>query len=374
MKVKPNKGECMSEKQEKQSIRDAETVSQSETTRKEKGEKRVKDLVPALIVLLGLFVGSVFVDVAQLAAGEGVSHRALSKSDMFELGGKTWVAFEEPSARVSVITDDSCEKCDPSQVLVFLRRYLPTMLAENVAASSDAGKAIIERANIQTLPALVFDSSVRDTTFFLQAEQLFQPSEDESIYTLDAVQLGLPVGKYLELPSVNEEDIVVGAVDAPVTIVEFSDFECPYCAMLHPAIRQALEAYEGKVRFVYKHLPLSFHAQAENAALASECANEQGKFWEYADTLFENQGQWSETEGTASFKRYAANLGLNTTTFNQCLDSAKYQDKIDADIEEAQKFGISGTPGTFVGEQFLGGASSFETLATMIEDELGSEK
>jgi len=339
----------------------------------EKKSSTIKNLTSLLIIVTGLFVGSIFIDIVQLVSGEGVSRSVLGQSDIFEIGERTWVAYEEPIARVSVLTDENCEECDPSQALLFLRRYLPTLLAEEVSIDSAQGERIIEEANVNTLPAFVFDKSIVDTSFYLQAAQIFQSDEKESLYALDVAQLGLPVGKYLELPEVGEDAIVVGNPDAPVTIVEFSDFQCPYCQLLHPSIRQALEEFDGQIRFVYKHLPLSFHAQAENAALASECANEQGKFIEYADTLFENQAQWGETEGTASFKRYASTLGLNTTTFNQCLDSQKYQEKIASDVEEAQKFGISGTPGTFVGSQFLGGAAQYESFKAMIEQELGGE-
>lgn len=352
---------------------DSETPA--EEPKSEKGDQQNKNLMSALIIILGLFVGSIFVDIVQLVSGEGISQRALSQSDVFEAGEKTWVAYDEPMARVTVLTDDECEACDPSQALLFLRRYIPTMLAEEVDATSAQGEVLAERAGVKTLPAFVFDDSIKDTTFYLQAEQIFAANEDESLLALDVAQLGVPVGKYLELPDVNpEEDIIVGAEDAPVTIVEFSDFQCPYCKMLHPAITQALDEFEGRIRYVYKHLPLGFHPQAENAALASECADDQEGFLEYADVLFENQEDWAETEGTAAFKRYAANLGLNTAEFNQCLDSAEYQDKIEADIAEAQEFGVSGTPGTFVGDQFLGGAAQFETLKGLIEDELGMEE
>ena len=127
-----------------------------------------------------------------------------------------------------------------------------------------------------------------------------------------------------------------------------------------------------KVLYVYKHYPLSFHAQAENAALAGECAYEQKKFTEYADTLFAKQEEWGKTEGTQKFKDYARTLKLDTASFNACLDDKKYQDKVSADMEEGRKFGISGTPGTFVNGTFLNGAVSKEELKAAIDAELGT--
>jgi protein-disulfide isomerase len=124
------------------------------------------------------------------------------------------------------------------------------------------------------------------------------------------------------------------------------------------------------VVFDYKFLPLEIHSQANSAALASVCALEQGKFWEYADKLYADQTIWGGTKDTNKFKEYARGLKLDGAKFNQCLDSKKYQEKIDKDIEEASGFGISGTPGVFVNDQFQEGAVSYEQLKTSIEAEL----
>jgi protein-disulfide isomerase len=363
--IKESKKEIV-EKKEKETLEEneiKEISSQEETS-------FLKNIVSLLIVVVGLFFGSIFVDIIQLVSGQGISQKVLGETDIFESGEKTWVAFDESIVRVSVLTDEECEECNPSQALLFLRRYMPTMLAKEISVDSDEGKKLIEEEKIKTLPAFIFDTSVMESSFYLQASQLFQANEEKNLFSLDIAQLGLSIGKYLVLPEIKENDIIVGAKDAPITLVEFSDFECPYCRVLHPTIGQALEEFDGKVRFVYKHLPLSFHPQAENAALASECANEQGKFMEYADILFEKQEEWSGTEGTSLFKRYATNARLNTKEFNTCLDSQRYKEKVSSDAEEAQEFGISGTPGMFVGGQFLGGAAQYETLQAMIVSEL----
>ncbi|NCU41099.1 MAG: DsbA family protein [Candidatus Moranbacteria bacterium] len=350
-----------------------EETNENEKVSNNEEKSFLKNIVSVLIIVAGLFFGSIFVDIIQLVSGQGISQKILGESDVFESGEKTWVAFDESIVRVSVLTDQECEECDPSQALLFLRRYMPTMLAKEISISSDEGKKLIEQEKVKTLPAFIFEADVKDTSFYLQASQLFEANESQSLFSLDIAQLGLPVGKYLVLPEIKENDIVVGAKDALITLVEFSDFECPYCRVLHPTIGQALEEFDGKIRFVYKHLPLSFHPQAENAALASECANEQGKFMDYADILFEKQEEWSGTEGTALFKRYAVNARLKAGEFNTCLDSQRYKEKVASDSQQAQEFGISGTPGMFVGGQFLGGAAQYETLQAMIVSELEKE-
>jgi protein-disulfide isomerase len=131
-----------------------------------------------------------------------------------------------------------------------------------------------------------------------------------------------------------------------------------------------LSEYGDRVTFVYKHLPLSIHPQAENAALASECANEQGKFQVYADYLFREQDEWGARAGTQRFKEYAWYLRLDGRKFSQCLESGKYRDKVAADAAEAETFFVSGTPGTFVNGRFFGGVASADELKAAIDEEL----
>jgi len=331
-------------------------------------KKSLKNAYGIIIILIGLLAGSVFVDVAQLLSGQGFSQKALNASDVFEVGGKTWVAYTDPIVPVQVITDESCEECNPDQALVFLRRYVPTMLAKNVQFDSIEGKRLAESLGIKTLPAFIFGDAVEQTLFYVQAQPLFE--RKDAAYVLNTAQIGIPVGKYMSLPSVNEKTASFGDKNAKVHIIEFSDFQCPYCRLMQPAVEKILKEYGDTIRYSYKHLPLDFHPQANNAALASECAHEQGKFLQYGNVLFSRQDDWSKTEGTEKFKYYASQLRLNTRQFGQCLDSKKYQDKIDADRKEATDFGISGTPSSFVNEQFLGGAVDYDTLKKMIEEEL----
>jgi protein-disulfide isomerase len=166
---------------------------------------------------------------------------------------------------------------------------------------------------------------------------------------------------------------MIGDKDAKVKIIEFSDFQCPYCKAFQVDLNRVRKEYAGKILFVYKHLPLSIHPQAENAALAASCANEQGKFQAYADNLFARQDEWAKTVGTQKFKDYSWRFGMNGRDFAKCLDTKKYETKVDADKAEAASFSISGTPGTFVNETFLPGAVGVETLKAAIDAELAKE-
>lgn len=164
---------------------------------------------------------------------------------------------------------------------------------------------------------------------------------------------------------------IIGNADAPITITEYSDFQCPLCNKFYTeTFSTKIKEYidQGKVRYIFKHFPLSFHPQAEPAALASECALEQNKFWEYHDQLFEKQNEWAEVnDNKTNFMAYAKNLGLNESQFQTCLESKKYQGAIDADTKEGRKNRISGTPSFFINDETIIGAQPTEEFTKVID-------
>ncbi|NTW29735.1 MAG: thioredoxin domain-containing protein [Candidatus Moranbacteria bacterium] len=331
-------------------------------------EVKIQNLTAILILVVGLFVGSLFVDIGQLLTREGYSPRAVRESNMLEAAGKTWVAYTDPKVEVKVVTDESCEKCSPDEALVWFRRILPTMEAMPYEVDSEEGKALVDMYGIRTLPAFIFSNQVAGTDFYGAAAEIF--TEKDGSYVLDTARLGLAPGRYLSLPEVGDRDIVIGSREAKVRIIEYSDFQCPYCKAFHPTAKKLLAEYGDKVAYVYKHLPLAFHAQSENAALAGECANEQGKFQAYADILFAKQAEWGAAKGVQKFKDYARTIGLKTGDFNSCLDTKKFADKVASDSDEAAAFGIDGTPGIFVNDEFFAGAVPYEAIKEAIDVQL----
>jgi protein-disulfide isomerase len=160
-----------------------------------------------------------------------------------------------------------------------------------------------------------------------------------------------------------------GSPNAKVTIVEFSDFQCPFCEMFFSDTYQLLrQQYGDKIRFVYRHFPISaIHPYALGAALASECANEQGKFWEYHDTLFSNQSNLTKD----ALLQYADKVKVpDTKQFAQCLDSQKYLSKIQNDLKEGTGYSVEGTPTFFINGNILVGAQPFANFAAAIDSEL----
>ncbi len=161
-----------------------------------------------------------------------------------------------------------------------------------------------------------------------------------------------------------------GPENAPVTIVEFSDFQCPFCSKVNETVAKVMETYPGKVRLVFRHFPLDFHQDAPKAAEASMCANEQGKFWEYHDQLFKNQ----QALKVDDLKQHAQAVGLDAAKFDQCLTSNKYADLVKKDMQAGKEVGVSGTPAFFINGRQLSGAVPFEEFQKIIDQELGTQK
>ncbi|MGH7409591.1 MAG: thioredoxin domain-containing protein [Candidatus Methylomirabilis sp.] len=158
-----------------------------------------------------------------------------------------------------------------------------------------------------------------------------------------------------------------GPKDAPVTLVEFTDFHCPFCGKAVATLKDVMREYDGKIRWVFRDFPIaSLHPQAPKAAEAARCAGERGKFWEYHDLLFESQSQTA----AADFRRFAEQLKLDLKSFGQCLDSGKYQAAVEADIQDGARLGITGTPTFFINGRILVGAQPVESFRKIIEAEL----
>ena len=161
-------------------------------------------------------------------------------------------------------------------------------------------------------------------------------------------------------------DPIKGPKDAKVTVVEYSDFQCPFCSRGAATMTQVAEAYKDKVRIVFRDNPLPMHNRAPAAAEAAQCANEQGKFWEFHDKLFAAQTAMTDDD----FKKYATELGLNVETFTSCFTSGKYKADVQNDMKEGAAAGVQGTPAFFVNGRFVNGAQPFEAFKAMIDEEL----
>jgi len=157
-----------------------------------------------------------------------------------------------------------------------------------------------------------------------------------------------------------------GKEGAPIIIVEFTDFQCPYCSRAQSTLDKIFTDYPDKVQLIFKDLPLDFHKQSKDAHIAAHCAAEQGKFWEYHDILFKNQNQLFPDK----LREYAQQLQMDMDKFNKCYDERKYEKYVNDNISQAQNLGISGTPTFFVNGRIVRGAQPYESFKQIIDEEL----
>lgn len=213
---------------------------------------------------------------------------------------------------------------------------------------------------------MTYDLNHKFDSIFVKAgaQQDVQPTpKQQQPPTADSSRVDASIG----------DNPIRGSKDSPVTIIEFSDYQCPYCEKFFTDTLPLIEKNyikTGEVRFVYRDFPLGFHQYAEKAAEASECADDQGKFWEYHDELFKNQ----KSMEIADLKQYAKDLALDVTAFNNCLDSGKKTAEVQKDIDDGLAYDVSGTPTFFINGIKLVGAQPYSVFQQVIDKELNGKK
>jgi protein-disulfide isomerase len=246
--------------------------------------------------------------------------------------------------------------------------YLKSEIDDKIPKPSEEEmKGLFEQNSAQLPPGATFEEyKDRISEFMVQpkkqerARQLFDDLKKTANIDIK-LQEPRPPRKTVEAKGPSR-----GPENAKVTIVEFSDFQCPFCSRAHDTVEQVMQTYAGKVRLVFRQFPLEFHKNAPKAAEAALCANEQGKFWEYHDVLFKNQQKLEVPD----LKEHAGTLGLDGAKFGQCLDSGKFTAGVKEDQAAGQKVGVNGTPAFFINGVFLSGAQPFEEFKKVIDEEL----
>ncbi len=181
----------------------------------------------------------------------------------------------------------------------------------------------------------------------------------------------VPTGVKKEI-TISDADHILGDLNAPIKIVEYSDYQCPYCSRHHPTLQQIIQEYGNQIAWVYKHFPLdTIHQNARPAAEASECVADQlgdEGFWNFTDAMFQNQSRL----GNSYYEEVASSLGVNLQEFKDCVSSRKFKDKVEADYQEGLSLGVTGTPGNFINGIEVKGAVPFETLKQIIDSQLNN--
>ncbi|MFH0860670.1 MAG: thioredoxin domain-containing protein [Candidatus Altiarchaeota archaeon] len=165
----------------------------------------------------------------------------------------------------------------------------------------------------------------------------------------------------------------LGSESNILQVIEYSDFKCPYCGKAAETVEQLRDEYDGRIEIVFKHFPLTFHAGSDRAAEASECARDQGLFWEYHDRLFEDYANGRDIGEADVLKSIAGELNLDADNFSRCLDSGAKKDVVKKNLAEGKRLGVSGTPTFFIKGKKIVGAQPYDVFADIIDGELGEQ-
>jgi protein-disulfide isomerase len=280
------------------------------------------------------------------------------------------------------------------QIYGLKRRELEALIAKRLIAQEAARRGVAVSALVDTeVTAKVPPVTEQDIDTFYQANKARMRGDEakvrEQIRTnlqqqnlaarreefVNSLRARAKIVTRLPRPPVVRMDVrteggpVRGSAEAPVTLVEFSDFQCPFCKRSQATLNQLLERYPGKLKIVYRDFPLDqLHPQARGASEAARCAGDQGKFWDYHDVLFTQAPPLSPD----AMRRYAEQAGLDLVAFDRCLSSGQHRDAVQRDVEEGMRLGVTGTPAFFINGRPLVGAQQIEAFTRVIDEELAS--
>jgi protein-disulfide isomerase len=307
----------------------------------------------------------------------------LGKEDNQQLvvyGGKTWLPVPGKPVELTVVNDEACgTNCSPAQAVASLRQGItPALLVRNVDINTSEGKALIDKFELTAIPAFILESSIEDHTtngsnWLETVGELVIKKDDQ--YLIDGTKARFPIGKYLEEPDFElAGEPTLG--NGKVTVVEFTDYQCPYCKRLHDQNKDLIKRLvaEDKITYIVKDFPLGFHAQAPAVHAAANCAQKAGgeeAYWNMNAKIFENQQTWSgKTEAPEIMKKLALELGIDETAYDTCIADPETLAEAKADLAEGQSFGVTGTPSLFIGTQKMPGAISAEKFEAAVNAEL----
>jgi protein-disulfide isomerase len=246
--------------------------------------------------------------------------------------------------------------------------YLEAEIGRRVKPVTDAEVVAFYQANLTQMQGRTLDVMGPAIHRYLD-EQRRQEARQAVVAELrkGAPPLRVMIDAPRHQVALSATDPSLGNAAAPVTIVEFSDFQCPFCQRVAPTLKRVREVYGDRVRLVWKDYPLTqIHPQAFKAGEAAHCAGEQGKYWEYHDRLFANQQALQPDD----LKKYGAEIGLDAAQFNACVDSSKFGDRVREGVAQGSRLGVNSTPTLYINGRVLAGAHPYETIAAVIDEEL----
>jgi protein-disulfide isomerase len=394
------------------------TVSKSvKTSKKNMAESPNKSMMSVLwfittMIFAGAFLGILFVDLSgkedvqfvtdqkiiRYGGQTFVSVKNLDEDFLVELKNtktengefavyddKTWIPVPGKPIETIILTDSTCKSCDVMEPVKILRQNIsPALMIRVVESNSPEGKDLITKFDITSIPQFIFDDTlatqkVADGKLLLEVSNGIFIKKDNQ-YLIDGTKVGFRVGKFLEAPKfadLNTEPIQ--GKGGKVRVVEFTDYQCPYCKRLHDNNKELIDQLvdEGKIEYVLKDFPLGFHKESMTAHKAANCVlKESGdkEYWEMNDKIFKNGPAW-KGKGNKKANSYFISLAKDLDVdIADCLEdptlNAEINAEINADIAEGRKYGVSGTPALFIGTEFMPGAIDAKTFEKAVNNAL----
>jgi len=246
--------------------------------------------------------------------------------------------------------------------------FVKSEMDKRITPITDADVRTFYVQNSERMQGRSFEQMAPAIQQYLQEQQ--QTTARQALIA-DLRKAGPAINVLMDAPrtaiAVANDDPALGNANAPVTLVEYSDFQCPFCLRVMPTMKELRAKYGDKIRIVWKDFPLTqIHPQAFLAAQAGNCARDQGKFWEYHDRLFANQ----QALQADALKKYAADAGLDATAFNACLDGSKFEARVEEALGAGARLGITSTPTVYVNGRLVNGAQPIEVFQAVIDEEL----
>jgi protein-disulfide isomerase len=306
--------------------------------------------------------------VLAVVEGETISEADVERALGHRLAKLEQQAYELRKQQLEEMIADRLLAAEAKRRAISVDALLEQEVASKIEPVSDADIDAFVSANRARLPADATALKPRIQAFLAaQREAERRTTYVESLRTAAAVDVRLKRPRVYRAAVIDTPAPARGPASAPVTVVEFSDFHCPFCRSVQPTLNALLEKYPNDVRLVYRHLPLDdIHPNARRAAEASWCANEQEKFWPFHDRLYAGGADASD----ATLARLATDAGLDVKAFDACLASDRAKAPVQQDVDEAVRHGISGTPGFLINGRLFSGSLPLNTFVEVIEEEL----
>src|SRR5687767_11698525 len=315
-------------------------------------------------------------DVAARIGDRAVTIRELderwSKDDAAQNAEVTQMIYDGRRAALEAIIADSLIGEAAKASGMSADGWLEAEIGKRVTAVTDGEVSTFYTANLSQMQGRPLEAMSPAITRYLTDQRRAQARET---IIGELRKKGPAVRVALDVPRVSvavaASNPTQGSSSAPVTLIEFSDYQCPFCQRVEPTLKRLRAAYGDKLRIVWKDFPLTqIHPQAFKAGEAAHCAGDQGKFWEYHDRLFANQ----QALQPADLKKHAADLGLDAAAFGTCLDSSKHGERVRDGVSQGTALGVNSTPTTFINGRRLSGAQPYEVFVAAIDEELSRAK